>query len=208
MPIVLCKTWKFSDKAHFTETQHILCQRLIEVVPCAQPSLASLLIKPKMGMHENIFEFNGGNKRKLHSYFPDPTMDIDNKVCSQLQNRMHCHASALNSIHCRLSNHCAALWRSMHPDCAPWSERQALGILFSRHVLDVLLQLRPPCLSGSSLRASDAFSVHAAGPGNIAAEVQARHARVMGGPQGMSACLLQSRPVSCMHSSGLHLPGP
>jgi hypothetical protein len=45
-----------------------------------KPSLASLLMKPKMGMHENIFEYNGGNKRKLHSYFPDPTTDIDNKL--------------------------------------------------------------------------------------------------------------------------------
>ena len=94
MPIVHCKAWKFSDKARFTEIRHILCQRLIEVVPCVQPSLASLLIKPKMGMHENIFEYNGGNKRKLHSYFPDPTMDIDNKVCSQLHDCLHCHVSA------------------------------------------------------------------------------------------------------------------
>ena len=60
---------------------------------CVQPSLASLLMKPKMGMHDSIFEYNGGNKRKLHSYFPDPTMDIDNKVCSQPPDGLHCHVS-------------------------------------------------------------------------------------------------------------------
>ena len=77
------------------------------LVPCVQPSLASLLIKPKMGMHENIFEFNGGNKRKLHSYFPDPTMDIDNKVCSQPQKRLHCHVPAASVLWC-VSDHCSA----------------------------------------------------------------------------------------------------
>ena len=45
-----------------------------------QPSLATLLAKPNKGMHDSIFASNSGQTRKLHSYFPDPTMDIDNKV--------------------------------------------------------------------------------------------------------------------------------
>ena len=54
-------------------------------------------MKPKMGMHDSIFEYNGGNKRKLHSYFPDPTMDIDNKVRSQPPGSLHCHASGAST---------------------------------------------------------------------------------------------------------------
>ena len=45
-----------------------------------QPSLATLLAKPNKGMHDSIFASNNGQTRKLQSYFPDPTMDIDNKV--------------------------------------------------------------------------------------------------------------------------------
>ena len=50
---------------------------------CAvQPSLATLLAKPDkgMGMHDSIFASTNGQTRKLRSYFPDPTMDIENKV--------------------------------------------------------------------------------------------------------------------------------
>ena len=48
---------------------------------CAlQPSLATLLAKPNMGMKDSIFASTNGQTRKLRSYFPDPTMDIDNKV--------------------------------------------------------------------------------------------------------------------------------
>ena len=52
---------------------------------CAQPSLATLLAKPDkgMGMHDSILASTNGQTRKLRSYFPDPTMDIDNKVRSQ-----------------------------------------------------------------------------------------------------------------------------
>ena len=49
-----------------------------------QPSLATLLAKPDKPMHESIFAMNGGQTRKLQSYFPDPTMDIDNKVSAPL----------------------------------------------------------------------------------------------------------------------------
>ena len=49
-----------------------------------QPSLATLLAKPDKPMHESIFAMNGGQTRKLQSYFPDPTMDIDNKVSALL----------------------------------------------------------------------------------------------------------------------------
>ena len=45
-----------------------------------QPSLATLLAKPNMGMKDSIFASTNGQTRKLRSYFPDPTMDIDNKV--------------------------------------------------------------------------------------------------------------------------------
>lgn len=85
------------EEADFTRTPHIPCQSFIVLVLCVQPSLASLLIKPKMGMHDSIFEYNGGNKRKLHSYFPDPTMDIDNKVRSQPPGGLHCHASGAST---------------------------------------------------------------------------------------------------------------
>ena len=54
---------------------------------CAvQPSLATLLAKPDKGMHDSIFASTNGQTRKLQSYFPDPTMDIDNKVSAR------CHA--------------------------------------------------------------------------------------------------------------------
>ena len=49
-----------------------------------QPSLATLLAKPDKPMHESTFAMNGGQTRKLQSYFPDPTMDIDNKVSAPL----------------------------------------------------------------------------------------------------------------------------
>ena len=42
--------------------------------------LATLLAKPNMGMKDSIFASTNGQTRKLRSYFPDPTMDIDNKV--------------------------------------------------------------------------------------------------------------------------------
>ena len=47
---------------------------------CLQPSLATLLAKPNKGMHDSIIAVYVQNARRLHSYFPDPTMDIDNKV--------------------------------------------------------------------------------------------------------------------------------
>ena len=49
-----------------------------------QPSLPSLLAKPNMGMKDSIFASTNGQTRKLQSYFPDPTMDIDNKVSAPL----------------------------------------------------------------------------------------------------------------------------
>ena len=53
---------------------------------CAvQPSLATLLAKPNMGMKDSIFASTNGQTRKLRSYFPDPTMDIDNKVLSHFR---------------------------------------------------------------------------------------------------------------------------
>ena len=185
MPAVLCKARKDFDRAYFIRAQHIPCQGLSVLVPCVQPSLASLLMKPKMGMHENIFEYNGGNKRKLHSYFPDPTTDIDNKVCSQLHDCLHCHGSAdlfpiialqfgaacIHTAYCGLSAGCLA--------CCPAEA--------CPH--PVVEQLWPRCPSGSNLQASDDCSVHAAGPGNIPTEVQARHARVVGGPQGVLAAV-------------------
>ena len=49
-----------------------------------QPSLATLLAKPDKPMHDSIFASTNGQTRKLRSYFPDPTMDIDNKVSAPL----------------------------------------------------------------------------------------------------------------------------
>ena len=124
MPAALCKAWKEFYKLCFTGSQHITCQCLIVLMLCMQPSLASLLIKPKMGMHDSIFEYNGGNKRKLHSYFPDPTTDIDNKVSSQQHDCLHCSVPAART-HCCISMHRTAVWCSMHLDCAWWSEHRA-----------------------------------------------------------------------------------
>ena len=56
---------------------------LLTCACCAQPSLATLLAKPDKGMKDSIFASTNGQTRKLQSYFPDPTMDIDNKVRSQ-----------------------------------------------------------------------------------------------------------------------------
>ena len=55
-----------------------------------QPSLATLLSKPDKSMHDSIFAANGGQTRKLHSYFPDPTVDINNKVRMSLSRVSRC----------------------------------------------------------------------------------------------------------------------
>ena len=62
--------------------RHDLCMDTSVLTRCCalQPSLPSLLAKPNMGMKDSIFASTNGQTRKLRSYFPDPTMDIDNKV--------------------------------------------------------------------------------------------------------------------------------
>ena len=65
--------------------RHDLCMYTSVLTRCCavQPSLATLLAKPNMGMKDSIFASTNGQTRKLRSYFPDPTMDIDNKVRPQ-----------------------------------------------------------------------------------------------------------------------------
>ena len=71
---------------------------------CAvQPSLATLLAKPNMGMKDTIFASTNGQTRKLRSYFPDPTMDIDNKVrclmsAGAVQTQEHAAICSLNVL--------------------------------------------------------------------------------------------------------------
>ena len=71
---------------------------------CAlQPSLATLLAKPNMGMKDSIFASTNGQTRKLRSYFPDPTMDIDNKVrclfsAGAVQTQEHAAICSLNVL--------------------------------------------------------------------------------------------------------------
>ena len=107
------KPGRILNRAYFIRAQHSPCQGLSVLVPCVQPSLGVAADEsPRWACNENIFEYNGGNKRKLHSYFPDPTMDIDNKVCSQLPDCLHCHDSADLFLIIAL-----AIWCSMHPRC-------------------------------------------------------------------------------------------
>ena len=42
------------------------------------------------------------NARRLHSYFPDPTADIDNKVCLLSHAAILCAVSSLNIVSCAL----------------------------------------------------------------------------------------------------------
>ena len=49
-----------------------------DLLPYVQPSLATLLAKPPSAA-KSIFQDNG-QTRRLRSYFPDPTEDINNKV--------------------------------------------------------------------------------------------------------------------------------
>ena len=51
-----------------------------ELLLHVQPSLATLLMKPPSAA-KSIFQDNG-QTRRLRSYFPDPTEDINNKVCA------------------------------------------------------------------------------------------------------------------------------
>ena len=65
-------------------TEGMLVTLMLTCCGAVQPSLATLLAKPDKPMHESTFAMNGGQTRKLQSYFPDPTMDIDNKVSAPL----------------------------------------------------------------------------------------------------------------------------
>ena len=99
------------------------------------PSLATLLAKPDKPMHESIFAMNGGQTRKLQSYFPDPTMDIDNKVSAPLS----CVSSRCNEQQVLLlSARCfSLLLHSMTVPCndagycARWSSLCLQGMLLT-----------------------------------------------------------------------------
>ena len=54
-----------------------------DIFHCVQPSLATLLAKPPSAA-KSIFQDNG-QTRRLRSYFPDPTEDINNKVSALLR---------------------------------------------------------------------------------------------------------------------------
>ena len=88
----------------------MLYTQMLTCCGAVQPSLATLLAKPDkgMGMHDNIFAINGGQTRKLQSYFPDPTMDIDNKVSAQLScvsncytDSRHCYQRDVSALSCK-----------------------------------------------------------------------------------------------------------
>ena len=79
-----------------------------------QPSLATLLSKPDKSMHDSIFAANGGQTRKLHSYFPDPTVDINNKVRMSLSRVSRCCVDSAACCHTFLQLLVAeCIWQKM-----------------------------------------------------------------------------------------------
>ena len=75
--------WPRCDMASAQQTAWVCTVAVSDRILYVQPSLATLLMKPPSAA-KSIFQDNG-QTRRLRSYFPDPTEDINNKVSALLR---------------------------------------------------------------------------------------------------------------------------